>query len=66
LGAAIRDAQAAGDPDHGDTYYDHWLTALERLATEKAWVTGDLLQQRRQAWDEAARRTPHGKPIQLP
>ncbi|HEY0745856.1 MAG TPA: nitrile hydratase accessory protein [Steroidobacteraceae bacterium] len=24
-------AQAAGDPDHGDTYYQHWLLALESL-----------------------------------
>ena len=31
LGAAIRDAQAAGDPDLGDTYYLHWVKALERL-----------------------------------
>lgn len=66
LSHAIREAQAAGDPDHGDTYYDHWLAALERLATNKAWVTGELLRQRRQAWDEAARKTPHGKPIELP
>src|SRR6516164_6356275 len=25
LGAEIKRAQAAGDPDHGDTYYAHWL-----------------------------------------
>ena len=31
LGAEIRRAQAAGDPDTGDTYYGHWLAALERL-----------------------------------
>lgn len=31
LGAAIREAQAAGDPDLGDTYYLHWVKALERL-----------------------------------
>jgi nitrile hydratase accessory protein len=65
LSAAIRDAQAAGDPDHGDTYYLHWLTALERIATAKGCVTLDTLVQRRHEWDEAARRTPHGKPIEL-
>ena len=31
LGAVIREAQAAGDPDLGDTYYRHWVKTLERL-----------------------------------
>ena len=35
LGAEIKRAQQAGDPDTGDTYYRHWLTALERLVAEK-------------------------------
>ncbi|MBN3785845.1 nitrile hydratase accessory protein [Burkholderia sp. Ac-20353] len=65
LNRAILDAQASGDPDRGDTYYAHWLTALERIATAKGWVTTDALSNCRNAWDEAARRTPHGTPIQL-
>lgn len=65
LNQAIRDAQAAGDPDHGNTYYRHWLTALERISTAKGWVTGHMLQRRRKAWDEAAQHTPHGQPIEL-
>src|SRR6266852_2764297 len=35
LAAEIKRAQAAGDPDTGDTYYRHWLGALERLVAEK-------------------------------
>ncbi|MGE0876858.1 MAG: nitrile hydratase accessory protein [Burkholderiales bacterium] len=31
LGAVIAEAKAAGDPDLGDTYYQHWMKALERL-----------------------------------
>lgn len=31
LGAVIRDAKLAGDPDLGDTYYEHWIRALERI-----------------------------------
>lgn len=31
LAHEISAAQAAGDPDHGDTYYLHWVKALERL-----------------------------------
>lgn len=35
LGAEIRAAQAAGDPDLGDTYYKHWLSALEKMITKQ-------------------------------
>jgi nitrile hydratase accessory protein len=62
---AIADAQRGGDPDDGDTYYHHWLTALERISTAKGLVTGDVLLQRRNEWDMAARHTPHGQPIEL-
>jgi nitrile hydratase accessory protein len=65
LHEAIRDAQSSGDPDHGDTYYVHWLTALERIATAKGLVSTGGLIQRRNEWDAAARRTPHGQPIEL-
>ncbi|SAL47285.1 Nitrile hydratase beta subunit [Caballeronia cordobensis] len=65
LSVAISDAQASGDPDHGDTYYAHWLSALERLSAEKGCVSATLLARRRVEWDEAARSTPHGEPIVL-
>jgi nitrile hydratase accessory protein len=65
LGAEIAAAQAAGDPDRGDTYYDHWLRALEKLAAEKGLVEAPDLTGRRDAWDRAARATPHGEPIVL-
>src|SRR5947208_6172639 len=35
LGDEIKRAQAAGDPDTGDTYYRHWLATLERMVAEK-------------------------------
>jgi nitrile hydratase accessory protein len=35
LAAQIRAAQAAGDPDLGDTYYLHWVRALEKLMIER-------------------------------
>jgi nitrile hydratase accessory protein len=40
LAAVIRDAQASGDPDLGDTYYVHWVNALERILI-KHGVTSD-------------------------
>ena len=35
LADEIRRAQAAGDPDTGETYYLHWLNALERIVANK-------------------------------
>lgn len=35
LGSAIRAAQANGDPDTGETYYRHWLAALETILHQK-------------------------------
>jgi nitrile hydratase accessory protein len=61
----IKRAQAAGDPDTGETYYRHWLNALERLVAEKGITDRNTLARYREAWDHAADRTPHGKPIEL-
>src|ERR1700761_3502389 len=65
LGAEIKRAQAAGDPDTGETYYRHWLATLERLVAAKGVTTSDMLHRYRNAWDHAADRTPHGRPIEL-
>ena len=65
LSEAIRDAQAAGDPDTGENYYQHWLTALERMVASKGILTESTLARRRAQWEETARRTPHGQPIEL-
>src|SRR5215468_9868085 len=65
LGAEIKRAQAAGDPDTGETYYRHWLNALERLVAEKGVADATTLARYRDAWDHAAGRTPHGKAIEL-
>jgi nitrile hydratase accessory protein len=65
LAVEIRDAQAAGDPDLGDSYYHHWLKALEKLVVEKQVLSASDLADRQDAWDRAARATPHGEPIVL-
>lgn len=65
LGAEITAAQAAGDPDRGDTYYRHWLRALERLCSEKGLALGDEMQTRKEQWRRAYLATPHGQPIEL-
>src|SRR5882724_10269236 len=65
LAAEIKRAQAAGDPDTGETYYRHWLNALERLVAEKQITDEQTLHRYQHAWDHAADRTPHGQPIEL-
>jgi nitrile hydratase accessory protein len=65
LAEEIVRAQAAGDPDTGKTYYQHWLATLERLVATKGVTSTEALRRYREAWDHAADRTPHGKPIEL-
>jgi nitrile hydratase accessory protein len=65
LGDEIKRAQAAGDPDTGETYYRHWMAALERLIAEKGVANRETMHRYRDAWDHAADRTPHGQPIEL-
>jgi nitrile hydratase accessory protein len=54
-----------GEPDDGSHYYEHWLAALERLVTAKGLSDPAALLARKEAWAEAYRRTPHGKPVEL-
>jgi nitrile hydratase accessory protein len=35
LGAVLKEAEERGEYDTGERYYDHWLTALERVVVEK-------------------------------
>lgn len=65
LAQQIRAAQHAGDADVGDTYYQHWLAALETLVAGKGLASSGDLAHCRDAWAEAAERTPHGQPIEL-
>ena len=65
LAEQIAAAQAAGDPDTGETYYHHWLVALEELVDAKGAASAAELGRTRDAWRTAADRTPHGRPIVL-
>ena len=65
LADEIKKAQAGGDPDTGETYYQHWLNALERMVAHKGVTDPATLKRYHDAWDHAADRTPHGQPIEL-
>lgn len=61
--AATLGARLAAHPDEG--YWQSWLSTLETVSTGKHLVGAAELAARRDAWDRAARATPHGQPIEL-
>ena len=65
LADELSTAASCGEPDDGSRYYHHWLAALERLVTAKGLADSADLAARKEAWTEAYRRTPHGKPVEL-
>jgi nitrile hydratase accessory protein len=65
LADELKSAADRGEPDDGSRYYHHWLAALERLAMEKQLTDGAALLARKEAWADAYRHTPHGKPVEL-
>jgi nitrile hydratase accessory protein len=65
LASELQAAADRGEPDDGSRYYEHWVAALERLAAEKSLTNSGELLERKEAWADAYRHTPHGKPIEL-
>jgi nitrile hydratase accessory protein len=65
LGNELRSAAQQGEPDDDRHYYEHWLVALEHLVAAKGLADPAALVARKEAWAEAYRRTPHGKPVEL-
>ena len=65
LAEELKAAANRGEPDDGSRYYHHWLAALERLVTEKQLSDAAAMLERKEAWAEAYRHTPHGKPVEL-
>jgi len=66
--ALAEELQSASDrdkPDDGSRYYEHWLSALERLVAAKGLADFQALQTRKEEWADAYRHTPHGKPVVL-
>jgi len=51
----IKNAQAAGEPDTGETYYHHWLVTLEQMVARMAGPRRKLWRSISKNW--SARRT---------
>ena len=65
LAAELKAAEDRGEPDDGTRYYEHWLATLERLATRTGLTNIPEMSARKEAWADAYRHTPHGKPVVL-
>jgi nitrile hydratase accessory protein len=65
LASELEAAARRGEADDGSHYYDHWLAALEHLVQAKGLLDHGALAERKEAWADAYRHTPHGKPIEL-
>ena len=65
LGAQLQAAADRGEPDDGSRYFEHWLAALEHLVAEKQLTDRTALHERKAAWADAYRHTPHGQPVEL-
>ena len=65
LSEELKADELGGEPDVGSRYYHCWLTALERLVIEKGLSDPTSLLAQKEAWADAYRHTPHGKPVEL-
>ena len=65
LAAELKAAENRGEPDDGTHYYEHWLATLERMVTSKGLTGAAVLLERKEAWADAYRHTPHGQPVVL-
>jgi cobaltochelatase CobN len=65
LAAELAAAAERGEADDGSEYYHHWVAALEKLVTSKGLADTPALYERKEAWADAYRHTPHGKPVLL-
>src|SRR5215468_10638735 len=53
LADELKAASDRGEPDDGSHYYEHWLTALERLVAEKGLSNPQALLERKEEWADA-------------
>jgi nitrile hydratase accessory protein len=55
-----------GRAGEAEAYWEAWLAALEDILGRKQVAARTDLLGLKEAWREAAERTPHGQPIELP
>lgn len=65
LGEQLQADVRRGEPDDGSRYFEHWIAALEHLVTGKNLTGLTALSERKEAWADAYRHTPHGQAVEL-
>ena len=65
LADELKTVAARGELDDGSRYYEHWLAVLERFVTARGLADRAALLERKEAWTDAYRHTPHGQPVEL-
>jgi nitrile hydratase accessory protein len=65
LGSELRHAPGAAARELNSGYFDCWLAALQSLLVGKGVIGEGELLARKDAWEDAYRRTPHGAPVSL-
>jgi len=65
FGNELKVHAASGEPEDESTYYHCWMAALERLVVDKGLTDMRALLIYKDAWADAYRHTPHGKPVVL-
>lgn len=65
LGAALKAADANGEPDNTETYYHCAIDALETLVAKGTSIDQPTMTDRKDKWERAYLATPHGRPVKL-
>ena len=65
MAESIREAQAFGDPDTGETYYNHWCRSLEKFCFKTGLSNPAEHQEKLKLWRAAIINTPHDVPLSI-
>ena len=65
LSARLAERASTGDDQHGATYYEDWLAALEVLVSSRTEIRSSALTDLKSRWEQAYRTTPHGERVTL-
>jgi len=65
LGEQLQAVLRSGEADDRSRYFEHWIAALEHLVVDKNLTDLTALSERKKAWADSYRHTPHGHPVEL-
>lgn len=65
MAESIQEAQSFGDPDTGESYYQHWCRSLEKYCFKTGLSHPSDHREILALWKQAINNTPHGVPLKL-